>query len=62
MILVLPMGAMRGTKGKIMRLNHHQFEAFAYVVREGSFSAAAPRQIAAKLADPVILSDYALLL
>ncbi|MDA9293585.1 hypothetical protein N8090_03440 [Amylibacter sp.] len=56
------MGAMRGTKGKIMRLNHHQFEAFAYVVREGSFSAAAPRQIAAKLADPVILSDYALLL
>ena len=42
-ILVLPMGAMRGTKGKIMRLNHHQFEAFAYVVREGSFSAAATR-------------------
>lgn len=26
-----------------MRPNHHQFEAFAYVVREGSFSAAAAR-------------------
>lgn len=26
-----------------MRPNHHQFEAFAYVVREGSFSAAATR-------------------
>lgn len=26
-----------------MRPNHHQFEAFAYVVREGSFSAAANR-------------------
>lgn len=26
-----------------MRPNHHQFEAFAYVVREGSFSAAAHR-------------------
>ena len=26
-----------------MRPNHHQFEAFAYVVREGSFSAAAIR-------------------
>ena len=26
-----------------MRPNHHQFEAFAYVVREGSFSAAASR-------------------
>jgi DNA-binding transcriptional LysR family regulator len=32
-----------GGKGKIMRPNHHQFEAFAYVVREGSFSAAATR-------------------
>ena len=26
-----------------MRPNHHQFEAFAYIVREGSFSAAAAR-------------------
>ena len=26
-----------------MRANHHQFVAFAYVVREGSFSAAATR-------------------
>jgi len=26
-----------------MRPNHHQFVAFAYVVREGSFSAAAAR-------------------
>ena len=26
-----------------MRANHHQFVAFAYVVREGSFSAAANR-------------------
>ena len=26
-----------------MRPNHHQFEAFAFVVREGSFSAAAAR-------------------
>jgi DNA-binding transcriptional LysR family regulator len=34
---------MWGAKGKIMRPNHHQFEAFAYVVREGSFSAAATR-------------------
>ena len=56
------MVAVRGSQGKVMRLNHHQLEAIAYIVREGSFSAAASRQIAAKLADPVILSDYALLL
>ncbi|WP_245627137.1 LysR family transcriptional regulator [Cognatishimia activa] len=31
------------TKGKPMRPNHHQFIAFSYVVREGSFSAAARR-------------------
>ncbi|WP_232272190.1 LysR family transcriptional regulator [Thiosulfatihalobacter marinus] len=30
-------------KGGSMRPNHHQFIAFAYVVREGSFSAAAAR-------------------
>lgn len=30
-------------KGSALRPNHHQFEAFAYVVREGSFSAAAAR-------------------
>ena len=30
-------------KGDGMRPNHHQFVAFAYVVREGSFSAAAAR-------------------
>lgn len=34
---------MDGAKGCDMRPNHHQFEAFAYVVREGSFSAAAVR-------------------
>ena len=34
------MGAINGGE---MRPNHHQFVAFAYVVREGSFSAAAAR-------------------
>jgi len=34
---------MSWAKGDEMRPNHHQFVAFAYVVREGSFSAAAAR-------------------
>jgi len=42
-VLVIPMGFMRFAKGHGMRTNHHQFVAFAYVVRQGSFSAAAAR-------------------
>ena len=34
---------MQVATGETMRPNHHQFEAFAYAVREGSFSAAARR-------------------